>query len=136
MEACSWSSTGTSLVCGVFSASASGVHSRGKATPGSIKHSETKRLFSLASGVFSTSSPCGVLATTAGGLSALGQSGTSLVYSSSVSHSVSQSKFGDVDHCDLASVYAYSTIGSTGEGGAGFWPTSATDGQGQKFPRS
>ena len=80
--------------------------------------------------------PAWVLATTTGGLGALDQSGTSLVYSSSVSHSVSLSKFGDVDHGDLASVCAYSTVGSTGEGGAGFGPTGATDGQGQKFPRS
>ena len=136
MWACFWSSTGTSLACGVFPVSPSGVCSRGDATPGSMKHSETNHLFSLEGGVSSTSSPCGFLVMTVGGLGALGQSSTSLVYSSSVSHSISLSKFGDIDRCDLALVHTYSTIGSAGEGGAGFGPTGATDGQGQKFPRS
>ena len=108
----------------------------GEATPGSMKHSEIKHLFCLAGGVSSTSSPCRVLVTTAGRLGALDQSGTSLVYSSLVSHSVSLSKFSDVDHSDLALVHASSTIGSTREDGAGFGPTNATDRQGQKFPRS
>ena len=136
MRACSWSSVGTSLACGVFPVSASGVCSWGDAALGSMKHSETNHLFSLVGGVSSTSSPYRVLAMIAGELSVLGQSSASSVYSSSVSHSVSLSKFGDVDHCDLASVHAYSTIGSTGEGGAGVGPTGTTDGQGQKFPRS
>ena len=79
---------------------------------------------------------CRVLATTTGGLSAPDWSCTSLVYSSLVSHSVSLSKFGDIDCGDPALIRAYSTICSTGKGGVVFGPTSATDGQGQKFPRS
>ena len=125
----------SSSACGVFPVSAPGVHSWGDAAPGSMKHSETNHLFSLAGGVSSTSSPCRVLAMTAAGLNALDESGTSSVYSSSVYHSVSLSKFGDVDHSDLTLVRAYSTVGSTGEGGVGFGPTSTTDRQGQKFPR-
>ena len=59
------------------------------------------------------------------GLSAPDEFSTSSVYSSSVSHSVSLSKFGDIDCSDLASVHVYSIVGSTGEGGAGFGPTGA-----------
>ena len=135
MRACSRSSAGTSSACGVFPASASGVHSWGDAAPGSMKCSEIKHLFCLVGGVSSTSSPRRVPVTTAVGLGALDQSSTYLVYSSSVSHSVSLSKFGDVDCGNLVSVHVYSTIGSTGEGGTGFGLTGATDGEGQKFPR-
>ena len=123
-----------SSACGVFPDSISGVHSQGRAALGSMKRSEIKCLFCLVSGVSSTSSPCRVLVMTAGGLGAPDQSGTSSVYSSSVSHSVSLSKFGDVDHGDLASVCAYSTIGSTGEGGVGLGLLAPQMDRGRSFP--